>query len=83
VDPACLDLEFITAVESDDEGGGDEEVQIEIDSPPRLPAACEAPVSGQDVKASSARDTACSSSKGKGSNDEDDSSSSDSSRLCS
>jgi hypothetical protein len=33
VAPACLDLEFSTAIESSDEGG-EEEVRVKIDSPP-------------------------------------------------
>ena len=42
---ACLDLEFITTIESDDEGR-EEEVQIEIESAPRSPMAREVPASG-------------------------------------
>ena len=76
--PACLDLEFSTAIESHDEGG-EEEVQIEIDSPPRSPTTREVPASGQDAKVPSARDMASSSSEGKGSDGVDESSSSDNS----
>ena len=70
--PPSLDLEFSTALESDEERG-DEEVQIEVDSRRRSPAVREAP------KAPSAQDTAFSSSEDEGNNGEGSSSSSDSS----
>jgi len=76
--PPSLDLEFSTALESDDEGG-DEEVQIEVDKPRRSPATCEAPAFGQDAKAPSAWDTASSSSEDEGNSGEGSSGSSDSS----
>ena len=47
--PLCLELEFSTAPESDDEEG-DEEVNIVIDSPRRSSAPPQVSASGKDAE---------------------------------
>jgi len=76
--PPSLDLEFSTAQESDDDGGGDE-VQIEVVSSHRSPAAREADALGHDTKAPSQHDTSSSGFGNEGNSGNDSSSSSDSS----
>jgi hypothetical protein len=71
-----LDLEFSTAVESDDEVG-DDEVNIVVDSPRRSLAPCEASASGKDDE----KKNTASSSRRKGSGGEESSSTSDSSSF--
>jgi len=50
-----LDLEFSTAVESEDESG-DEEVNVDADSPHRPPPPHGAPTSGKEAEALSGKD---------------------------
>ena len=53
--PACLDLEFSTAVESEDESG-DEKVNVDAESPRRPPPPRRAPTSGKEAEVLSSKD---------------------------